>query len=124
MTSSQWARCTGGVADILRRGAWYAVVGEPDAEGVMLDVRGRRVRFARAELTIRAVRPTRWSVVVRTGVLRPASGAERGRELVTTYAVCPVCAHRQDLPDRRSKPSTMPCDECGQTSAVDWGDTC
>jgi hypothetical protein len=124
MTVTQWARCTGGLADILRRGAWYAVLGALDADGVLLDVRGHRVRFRRTDLTIRKGPPTHWSVVVRTGVLRPTMGGERGRELVTSYAVCPACANRQDLPERPRRPAAITCAGCARESEVDWGETC
>lgn len=124
MTSAGWARCTGGVADILRRGAWYAILGETGDEGVLLDVRGRPVRFSRGDLTIRVVPPTHWSVVVRAGVLRPASGGDKGRELVTSYAVCPHCAHRQDLPEGRPRSGLLTCEQCRQSSAVEWSEIC
>lgn len=124
MTVTEWARCTSGVADILRRGAWYAVIGALDPEGVLLEVRGHRVRFPRADLVIRPGPPARWSIVVRTGVLRPTLGGERGRELITTYAVCPYCANRQDLPDRPRKPSSLTCAGCARESAIDWAETC
>ena len=58
--------------------------------------------------------------VVRTGVLRPTLGA-RGSEVVTTYAVCPLCHYRQDF---AGKPSTLKCVRCGATSPVDWSETC
>jgi len=53
-------------------------------------------------------------------VLRPALGGQ-GMEVVTTYAVCPMCHYRQDFAGR---PDTLRCVRCGATSAVDWSETC
>jgi hypothetical protein len=112
------------VADVLRRGAWYAILEDDDNDQVVLEVRGRPVRFSRADLTIRDGPPDRWSVVVRTGTLRPARGGGKGREVVTTYAVCPGCAERQDLPPAPARPANLECQRCGRESAVDWTETC
>ncbi len=101
-----WARCADNVADVLRRGAWYPVV-EELADG-------------HAEVTVRVEPPDHWSVVVRTGVLRPTLGG-KGMEVVTTYAVCPLCHYRQDF---AGKPATLRCVRCGATSPVDWTETC
>jgi hypothetical protein len=79
MAKLGWARCTDNVADVLRRGAWYPIV-EQSADGhVVVEVRGRGVRLARADLSVREDPPDRWSIVVRTGVLRPTLDG-RGRE--------------------------------------------
>src|SRR6058998_4382683 len=85
-----WARCLDNVADILRRGAWYAVVEETGDGHLVVSVRDERVRLSRHDVRVRPDAPTHWSVVVRTGVLRPTLGG-RGMEVVTTYAVCPHC---------------------------------
>lgn len=119
-----WARCTDGVADVLRRGAWYRIVEETDGDQVVLEVRGRPVRFSRADLTIRTAAPDCWSVVVRTGVLRPTLGGGKGQEVITTYAVCPSCAERQDLPPAPARPARLTCQRCGQDAGVDWSRTC
>jgi hypothetical protein len=124
MNERRWARCTDGVADVLRRGAWYRIVDETGEDEVLLEVRGRPIRFSRADLTIRSTPPDAWSIVVRTGVLRPTLGGGRGREVVTTYAVCPHCAERQDLPAAHAKPERLTCQGCSRDSAVDWTDTC
>lgn len=122
--NERWARCTDSVADVLRRGAWYRIVDEDGDDQVVLEVRGRPVRFSRADLTIRADRPDTWSIVVRTGVLRPTLGAGKGHEVVTMYAVCPTCAERQDLPGGHAKPDRLTCQRCGRNAGVDWSSSC
>lgn len=77
MTTRGWARITDRIADVLRRGAWYPVVDE-NGRDVILQVADRRVRLSRDDLTLRPTAPERWSVVVRTGVLRPTLGGARG----------------------------------------------
>ena len=115
-----WARCLDNVADILRGGAWYPVVEETGDGHLVVSVRDERVRLSRHDVRVRPDAPTHWSVVVRTGVLRPTLGG-RGMEVVTTYAVCPHCHERQDF---SGKPDTMICRRCGRTSSVDWSETC
>src|SRR5437879_13329162 len=84
-----WARCLDNVADILRRGAWYPVVEETGDGHLVVSVRDERVRLSRHDVRMRPDAPTHWSVVVRTGVLRPTLGG-KGMEVVPTYAVCPT----------------------------------
>jgi hypothetical protein len=124
MDTGSWARCTDGVADVLRRGAWYRILDATDDDQLVLDVRGRPVRFSRADLTIRTSPPETWGVVVRSGVIRPSLGGGKGLEVVTSYAVCPHCAERQDLPRSPRKPPRLTCQRCGQESEVDWSGTC
>src|SRR5213594_3485084 len=87
-----WARCLDNVADILRRGAWYAVVEETGDGHLVVSVRDQRVRLSRHDVRMRPDAPTDWSIVVRTGVLWPALGG-KGMEVVTTYAVSPPSHH-------------------------------
>src|SRR2546427_7977652 len=115
-----WARCLDNVADILRRGAWYAVVEETGDGHLVVSVRDQRVRLSRHDVRMRPDAPTDWSIVVRTGVLRPTLGGE-GMEVVTTYAVCPHCHEREDF---SGKPPTLVCARCGSAAAVDWSETC
>jgi hypothetical protein len=115
-----WARCADNVADILRRGAWYPIVEESADGHVVVEVRQQRVRLPRGDVTIRTEVPDHWSIVVRTGVLRPTLGG-RGSDVVTTYAVCPLCHYRQDF---AGKPDGLKCVRCGASSPVDWSETC
>ena len=114
-----WARCLDNVADVLRRGAWYPIVEEtPDGE-VVVEVRQKPVRLSRVDVTVRDTPPDRWSVVVRTGVLRPTLGG--GQDVVTRYAVCPACHERQEF---NGKPEKIKCTRCARESKVDWSETC
>ncbi len=115
----RWARCLDNVADVLRRGAWYPLLEETSDGKVVLEVRRRPVRLSRVDVQIRETPPDRWSVVTRTGVLRPTPGG--GHDVVTTYAVCPACYERQDY---EGKPLTLKCTRCGRVSEVDWSETC
>ncbi len=120
MATFGWARCTDNVADVLRRGAWYPIVEESADGHVVVEVRGKRVRLSVADISLRREQPRHWSIVVRTGVLRPTLGGQ-GKEVVNTYAVCPQCHHRQDFD---GKPATMVCARCGLVVPVDWSETC
>ena len=114
-----WARCLDNVADVLRRGAWYPIVETGEDDHVVVEVRRTRVRLSRADVDIRDAHPETWSIVVRTGVLRPTLGG--GKELITTYAVCPLCHERQDF---AGEPQKIKCTRCGKESPVDWSKTC
>ena len=116
-----WARCLDNVADVLRRGAWYPIVGETDDGKVVLEVRKRPVRVSRIDVAVRDIAPDQWSIVVRTGLLRPTLGGREGEEVTTTYAVCPHCQERQDF---TGKPSSLKCLRCKRESKVDWSETC
>jgi hypothetical protein len=120
MRTLGWARCTDSVADVLRRGAWYSIVEESPDGQVVLDVRGQQIRLKAADVRVRRTPPDRWSIVVRTGILRPTLGGQ-GREVVNTYAVCPHCHQREDF---QGKPANLACPRCGATSPVDWSETC
>ena len=120
MDTLGWARCTDSVADALRRGAWYPIIEESPDGHVLVDVRGQRIRLRALDLRIRRLPPDRWSVVVRTGLLRPTLGG-RGRDVITTYAVCPYCHQREDFDGR---PAQLTCPRCGATAPVDWSETC
>jgi hypothetical protein len=120
MAARGWARCLDSVADVLRRGAWYPIVDETDDGHVVVDVRSRHVRLSRNDLRIRREEPDRWSIVVRTGVLRPTLGVQR-KSVHSTYAVCPRCRERQEF---TGKPEELTCAKCGATTPVDWSETC
>jgi hypothetical protein len=116
-----WARCIDSVADVMRRGAWYPILEETGDGHVVLDVHQRKLRLSRQEIRVRKDQPSRWSIVVRTGVLRPTLGGGRDKEITTTYAVCPHCQERQDF---TGKPAQLGCARCGKDSEVDWSETC
>ncbi len=120
MTRLGWARCTDSVADILRRGAWYPILEETTDGHVIVEVRRQRVRLSRVDVHVRDTPPEQWSIVVRTGVLRPTLGGGK-EEVTTTYAVCPYCHERQET---RGRPVTLTCLGCDRTAAVDWSETC
>ena len=115
-----WARCLDNVADVLRRGAWYPILDE-SGDKVVLEVRKKQVRISRIDVDVRDTPPDRWSVVVRTGVLRPTLGSREGEGVTTTYAVCPHCHERQDF---TGNPATLNCTRCKQEAKVDWSETC
>jgi hypothetical protein len=116
-----WARCLDNVADVLRRGAWYPIVEETADGKVVLEVRKKPVRISRIDVAVRETPPDRWSIVVRTGLLRPTLGSREGEEVATTYAVCPHCQERQDF---TGKPDTLKCARCKKEAKVDWSETC
>ena len=116
-----WVRCLDNVADVLRRGAWYPIVDETADGKVVIEVRKKPVRVSRIDVSVREEAPDRWSIVVRTGVLRPTLGAREGEEVTTTYAVCPHCQERQDF---SGKPDSLKCLRCKTQSKVEWSETC
>lgn len=119
MANLGWARCLDSVADVLRRGAWYPIIQHTDDGHLILEVRRQRVRISRRDVVVRQGAPEHWSVVVRTGVLRPSLG--EGHAVATTYAVCPACHYRHGVEDR---PGMLVCPECGHEAPVDWSETC
>lgn len=112
-----WATGTPKLGDSLRRGAWYPIKDYGDDGSVRIEVDHVLVSFNRDDLRIRPDRPTQWSVVTRTGVMRPTLA---GPKLVTTYAVCPDCTGRQEFEDQ---PETMMCVRCRRAAQVDWSTT-
>jgi len=120
MATQGWAQCTDKLADVLRRGAWYPILEELSNGMVALEVQHTRVELKRSDLRIRREPPSQWSVVVRTGVMRPTwSGANSGNS--TTYAVCPSCTERQYF---EGKPLSLQCGRCHQIAAVNWNESC
>ena len=114
-----WVRVHDSVADILRRGAWYPILEDTGDGHLVVDCYKRRVRLSTADVQVRADPPDNWSVVIRTGVLRPTLGGQTA--VTTTYAVCPSCQERQEF---TGKPSTLRCVRCGRESTVDWTQVC
>lgn len=115
-TNQGWVTAAEGMADVLRRGAWYPIL-EETPDGIVIEVDQQRLLLARDEVRRRPDKPTEWSVVVRTGVMRPTLA---GPKLVTTYAVCPDCTGRQEF---EGKPASMMCVRCRRAAKVDWSTT-
>ena len=111
-----WATGAPGTGDILRRGAWYPIVEEVGDE-LVIEVDTRPLQLPRARLIVRTERPDQWSVVVRTGVMRPTLS---GVKVSARYAVCPDCTARQEFEGR---PESMMCTRCRRASKVDWSTT-
>lgn len=120
MASLGWARTQDKFAATLRRGAWYPVVEEGGSDQLVIQVGQARVSMKRGMLLVRNEPPTHWSVVVRTGVMRPTWGGQHNVS-DNTYAVCPKCAERQFFD---GQPRTIECRRCHQNSPVDWSVTC
>jgi hypothetical protein len=119
MADHGWARATNTSADLLRRGAWYPIVEKTvDGKVVVVKVDEKPVRVSRVDVQVRLDPPECWSVVYRTGVMRPTFG---GVTPPPTYAVCPSCRERQEF---QGQPLTMVCQKCRKESEVDWTDTC
>jgi hypothetical protein len=112
MLNMTWARPQQGVVHILRRGAWYRVVGRRSDNVVVLDVNRKNVPVDVRLLQFRGERPKTWSVV-RVSLPQPKLPPDWG----PTYVVCPNCAHRQKLVNH---PGEMVCDECEGLYNVEW----
>ena len=120
MPANSWARTQDKFAATLRRGAWYPVVEEDPAGQVVVQVGQERVTLKREMALVRTEPPTHWSVVVRTGVMRPTWGGQHNVS-DNTYAVCPHCAERQFFD---GQPRAIECRRCHKNSPVDWSTTC
>lgn len=112
-----WATGTPKLGDSLRRGAWYPIKDYGDDGSVRIEVDHVLVSFSRDDLRIRPDKPASWSVVSRTGVMRPTLA---GPKLVTTYAVCPDCTGRQEF---EGEPETLMCVRCRRAAPVDRSTT-
>jgi len=115
-TAKGWATGAPGAEDILRRGAWYPVI-EDAGDELVIEVDAHPRRVARGKLIVRAERPEQWSIVVRTGVMRPTLA---GQKIANKYAVCPDCTARQEFEGR---PDTLMCARCRRAAKVDWSTT-
>ncbi len=117
MSTMGWARCTTN-SDVLRRGAWYPVIEETGDGHVVVQMDQQRLSISRGDVRVRAEPPDRWSIVVRTGVMRPTWS---GVKVANTYAVCPHCRERKEFD---GKPEVLECVRCRKTAPVDWSETC
>jgi len=115
-----WARTQDKFAATVRRGAWYPVVEASGADQVVIQVGQEKVALKREMLLVREEPPSHWSIVVRTGVMRPTWGGQKNVG-DNTYAVCPHCAERQFFD---GQPKTIECRRCHKVSPVDWSVTC
>jgi hypothetical protein len=118
MATHGWARCTSSHADVLRRGAWYPVVEETSDGQVVVQMEQQRLHVSRADVRFRSDPPDQWSIVVRTGVMRPTWS---GVKVANTYAVCPHCRERNEF---EGHPTTLECTRCHRSAPVDWSETC
>jgi hypothetical protein len=98
----------------LRRGAWYRVV-RLAAEQAVVDVRGRAVPVARADVELIGTPPLRWTVVPAPRVA-PRFPASWGMQ----YGVCPNCRDRASLLER---PTTLRCTRCNGLFDVGWDES-
>jgi len=115
-TVKGWATGAPGTGDILRRGAWYPIL-EDAGEEVVIEVDTHPMRLPRKKVVVRVERPDQWSIVVRTGVMRPTLS---GAKAATTYAVCPDCTARQEFEGR---PDSLMCGRCRRAAKIDWSTT-
>lgn len=116
----EWARVSKEEAHGLRRGAWYAVVGEAESDLVLLDVNKTNRPVNRSNLEFADEKPTKWSVVRRDPNEHAAVRASTAR-LGSSYGVCPLCRARVALaPDT----TETKCPECKEISEVDWDNPC
>jgi hypothetical protein len=116
----KWARVSRDEAHGLRRGAWYAVVGDAESDLVLLDVAKSNRPVNRTSLEFADQKPTKWSVVRRKpddhAALRASSAS-----LGPVYGVCPLCRARVSLaPTARE----AQCPRCKEKSEIDWANPC
>jgi hypothetical protein len=116
-TVKGWATGAPGTGDILRRGAWYPIL-EDAGDEVILEVDTHPLRLPRKKVIIRDQQPDQWSIVVRTGVMRPTLAGAKAA--ATTYAVCPDCTARQEFEGR---PESLMCTRCRRAAKIDWSTT-
>jgi hypothetical protein len=116
-----WARVKSLGTHGLRRGAWYRVVNRSKPELLIVDVAKRNVPVPRASVDLSEVRPAAWSIVVWNerdpGIQRVSSAG-----FALTYAVCPTCRGRVELP--AAEPASMACPSCGGEYGFDREHPC
>ena len=116
----KWARVAKEEAHGMRRGAWYAVVGDAESMLVLLDVNRSNRPVTRSSLEFTEEKPTKWSVVQRNADEQAALRASTA-ELGPVYGVCPLCRARVSIvPDA----SETRCPRCKEVSEVDWDNPC
>ncbi len=116
----KWARVAKEEAHGMRRGAWYAVVGDAESKLVLLDVNRSNRPVNRSSLEFTEEKPSKWSVVQRSAEEQAALRASTA-ELGPVYGVCPLCRARVSIvPDA----SETRCPRCKEVSEVDWDNPC
>ena len=116
-----WARVRRLGTHGLRRGAWYPVVNRSKPEILVVDVAKKNVPVPRDAVDLLDSKPQAWSVVMwkeRDPGIQRASNAG----FALTYAVCPSCRARVELPP--GDPSTMRCPSCDGEYGFDWDHPC
>jgi hypothetical protein len=104
----------------MRRGAWYAVVGDAESMLVLLDVNRSNRPVSRTSLEFTEEKPTKWSIVQRNADERAALRASTAK-LGPVYGVCPLCRARVSIAPEASVAS---CPRCKEVSEIDWDNPC
>ena len=116
----RWARVCREEAHGLRRGAWYAVVGDAESDLVLLDVNKSNRPVNRSGLVFAEEKPTKWTVVRRDPQEHAALRASTA-DLGPVYGVCPSCRARVAI---AADAEEAHCPRCKETSEVDWDNPC
>ena len=116
----RWARVAKEEAHGMRRGAWYAVVGDAESMLVLLVVNRSNRPVNRSSLEFTEEKPTKWSVVQRDAEDEAALRASTAH-LGPVYAVCPLCRERVSISPEASEAS---CPRCKELSEIDWDHPC
>ena len=103
---------------VLRRGAWYPVVGKDD-DRVIVNCAPKQVAVPEAWIELRQRRPKHFTVVnLPEAEPNPARGSLR--DLGRIYAVCPQCSARIGI--QRDDEETS-CPSCGHQGDLGWWET-
>jgi hypothetical protein len=97
------------------------VVNRSRPDFLVVDVAKKNVPIPRDAVDLREVRPASWSVVVwkeRDPGMQRVSDAG----FALSYAVCPACRCRVELPT--GEPTTMTCPSCAGEFDFDWVNPC
>lgn len=116
----RYARVSQEEAHGLRRGAWYAVVGDGESDLVLLDVNKSNRPVSSSSLDFADEKPTKWSVVRRDPEEHAALRASSVK-LGPVYGVCPLCRARVAIAPNAAEAH---CPRCKEVSEVDWDNPC
>src|SRR6266480_3890897 len=92
----RWARLRRDIQSVLRRGAWYVVRSFGSSE-VVPEVENAPVRVPADDVELSETPPSRWTIVP-----RPREAANLPESWGFFYVVCPNCAARAPVGDRKS----------------------